>query len=315
MQTSGLDWIDDLPPELAGQQALLRGLLALCDADDRIRWLVIGCSLARGAGDRLSDLDMAMGIRDEDFDAARPGLRRAVDGLGELIESYHHQLPSVTQAHERIFAQFADRSQIDLVLFPASVPGGSVPNVVVLYDPDEQLVAAGDSKPVTSGQIREWAFGGWCALADLGKYLRRGSTWEALARLNEARSQLWQLWAVTLGVPDPQYGLTSVLDFAPAELPASFEGTVADLDPGRLLDAGRRVAELLNEVGKRLPDDQRAALPEAMARYITADLEHVRHEILRNLCRSQVAERRECGIRAFRRGYRGLMRSGCNGLG
>ena len=136
-----MDWIDDLPPELAAQQALLRGLLALCDADDRIRWLVIGCSLARGAGDRLSDLDMAMGIRDEDFDAARPDLRRAVDGLGELIESYHHQLPSVTQAHERIFAQFADRSQVDLVLFPASVPGGSVPNVVVLYDPDEQLVS------------------------------------------------------------------------------------------------------------------------------------------------------------------------------
>lgn len=152
-----MDWIDDLPPELAAQQALLRGLLALCDADDRIRWLVIGCSLARGAGDRLSDLDMAMGIRDEDFDAARPDLRRAVDGLGELIESYHHQLPSVTQAHERIFAQFADRSQVDLVLFPASVPGGAVPNVVVLYDPDEQLVIAGERKPVTSEQIREWA--------------------------------------------------------------------------------------------------------------------------------------------------------------
>ena len=65
----------------------------------------------------------------------------------------------------------------------------------------------------------------------------------------------------------------------PSELPASFEGTVADLDPGRLLDAGRRVAVLLNEVGKRQPDDQRAALPEAMARYITADLEHVRDEI------------------------------------
>src|SRR5947199_380510 len=114
MQTRGRDWIDDLPPELAGQQALLRGLLAPC--------------------------------------------------------------------------------------------------------------AAGDRKPVTSEEIREWAFGGWCALADLGKYLRRGSTWEALARLNEARSQLWQLWAVTLGVPDPQYGLTSVLDFAPGELPAGFEG-------------------------------------------------------------------------------------------
>ena len=276
MQTSGLDWIDNLPPELAGQQALLRGLLALSDADNRIRWLVIGCSLARGAGDRLSDLDMAMGIRDEDFEAARPDIRRAVDGLGELVESYYHQLPGLTQAHERIFAQFADRSQVDLVLFPASAPGGSVPNVVALYDPDDRLVIAGERKPVTSGQIREWAFGGWCALADLGKYLRRGSTWEALARLNEARAQLWQLWAVTLDVPDPQYGLTSILDFAPGQVPASFEGTVADLDPGRLLDAARRVAALLHEAGERLPDDQRADLPGAMARYITADLEQIR---------------------------------------
>ena len=283
MNTRGLDWIDDLPPELGGQRALLRGLLALCDADDRISWLVIGCSLARGAGDRLSDLDMAMGIRDmamgirdEDFEAARPDIRRAVDGLGELVESYYHQLPGLTQVHERIFTQFADRSQVDLVLFPASVPGGSVPNVVALYDPDDRLVIAGERKPVMSGQIREWAFGGWCALADLGKYLRRGSTWEALARLNEARAQLWQLWAVTLDVPDPQYGLTSILDFAPGQVPASFEGTVADLDPGRLLDAARRVAALLHEAGERLPDDQRADLPGAMARYITADLEQIR---------------------------------------
>jgi hypothetical protein len=276
MNTRGRDWIDGLPPELAAQRALLRGLLALCDADDRISWLVIGCSLARGAGDRLSDLDMAMGIRDEDFEAARPDLRRAVDGLGELVESYYHQLPGLARAHERIFAQFADRSQVDLVLFPASVPGGSVPDVVVLYDPDDRLVTAAERKPVTSGQIREWAFGGWCALADLGKYLRRGSTWEALARLNEARAQLWQLWAVTLDVPDPQYGLTSILDFAPGQVPASFEGTVADLDPGRLLDAARRVAALLHEAGERLPDDQRAALPGAMARYITADLEQIR---------------------------------------
>jgi hypothetical protein len=212
MNTRGLDWIDDLPSELAAQRGLLRGLLALCNADDRISWLVIGCSLARGAGDRLSDLDMAMGIRDEDFEAARPDLRRAVDGLGELVESYYHQLPGLTQAHERIFAQFADRSQVDLVLFPASVPGGAVPDVVVLYDPDDRLVTAAERKPVTSGQIREWAF----------------------------------------------------------------EGTVADLDPGRLLDAARRVAALLHEAGERLPDDQRAVLPGAMARYITADLEQIR---------------------------------------
>ena len=51
---------------------------------------------------------------------------------------------------------------------------------------------------------------------------------------------------------------------------------MADLDPGRLLDAARRVAALLHEAGERLPDDQRAVLPGAMARYITADLEQIR---------------------------------------
>jgi hypothetical protein len=85
----GLDWIEQLPAELAGQRVLLRCLLALCAADDNIRWLVIGCSLARGAGDRLSDLDVAMGIRDDEFDATIPVVRRAVDGLGDLVESYH----------------------------------------------------------------------------------------------------------------------------------------------------------------------------------------------------------------------------------
>src|SRR6266550_900448 len=82
MPTRGPDWVDDLPPELAGQRALLPGL---------------------------------------------------------------------AQAHERIFAQFADRSQVDLVLFPASVPGGSVPDVVVLYDPDDLLVDVGSPGPAERG--------------------------------------------------------------------------------------------------------------------------------------------------------------------
>jgi predicted nucleotidyltransferase len=237
MKVGGVDWINALPPELARQQQLLRKVLALCNADSAIRWLVIGCSLARSAADSLSDLDLAMGITDQDFAAALPRLRHAIDNLGDLVESYHHQLPSVAETHERIFAQFADRCQIDLMIFPASAPGGSIPDVVVLYDPDDRLVIRDKRQPVTPEQIRSWAFRGWCALADLGKYLRRGSAWEALDRLNEARAQLWQLWAVTVKVPDPAYGLTSILDFAPDQLPAAFQDTVSDLDPARLLHA------------------------------------------------------------------------------
>lgn len=272
MDLQGRDWIGQLPAELAGQRAILEGLLELCEDGESIRWLVIGCSLARGTADRLSDLDVAMGVRDEEFHPMTAEVRRAVGRLGDLVDSYHHQLPGVPGTHERIFAQYADRCQLDLVVFPASVRGGSVPGVVVLYDPGSVLVTAGEQRPVTPGQVREWAFRGWCALADLGKYLRRQSPWEALERLHEARSQLWRLAAAAGDVPDPQYGLTSILDFAPGQIPAGMPATVADLDPARLLSAARRLAALLSETGGRLRAEQRAALPQAMARYITDDL-------------------------------------------
>ena len=274
MNPDGAEWIEQLPAELAGQQAILRRLLAACVADADIRWLVIGCSMARGAADRLSDLDLAMGVRDGAFPAAPAEVRRLVDGLGDLIESYRHQIPGLALTHERIFAQYADRCQVDLVVFLASMT--DVPRAVVLYDPGAVLSIGAERGPVTPEQVREWAFHGWCALADLGKYLRRGSAWEALGRLNEARDRLWQLCAVAGGAADPQFGVTSILDFAPGLIPAEMAATVADLDLGRLLAAGRRVAGLLAEVGRLLPDDQRAALPHAMGRYIAADLADMR---------------------------------------
>ena len=61
---------------------------------------------------------------------------------------------------------------------------GAVKDEVVLYDPDGRRIARFTDREITPQQTREWAFAGWCALADLGKYLRRGSVWEALGRLN-----------------------------------------------------------------------------------------------------------------------------------
>jgi hypothetical protein len=272
MTTNGRAWIAALPAELAGQQALLTGLADYCAADPRVRWLVIGCSLGRAAADRLSDLDLGAGVTAADFDAARAGLRAAVDGLGDLVESFEHQLPGVTGPHARIFAQYADRGQVDLVVFPDTVDAGTIPDVVVLHDPGHVVTIAPRPSPVTPELAREWAFLGWCAVADLGKYLRRGSPWEARARLEEAREQLWKLQAAAAGVAQPQYGLTSILDFAPAVLPPAMAATVAGLEPAGLLAAGREVARLLSAAGAGLDAAQRAALPAAMARYITADL-------------------------------------------
>jgi len=275
MSGQGRAWIDSLPDELDGQRALLRGLLLACESDDRIRWLVVACSVGRGAADRFSDLDLGIGVADDQFGAALADVRGVVDRLGPLVESYHHRLPELTTEHERIFAQYADRCQVDLVVFPATQNIGAIADEVVLYDPDDRIDASFERQPVTAEQAREWAFGGWCALADLGKYLRRGSWWEALQRLHDARAQLWRLWAAALDVPNPQYGLTSILDFAPRRLPAHMEATVSDLDPGRLLAAGVEMAGQLTQAGTRLGPDLRAALPAAMGAFVTADLAEV----------------------------------------
>jgi hypothetical protein len=272
MTTAGHDLIDALPDEMSGQRALLRRLLSACEANERIRWLVVACSVGRGAGDRLSDLDMGMGVADEAFDTALAEVRAIVDGLGDLVDSYHHQIPGRALRHERIFAQYADRCQVDLVVIEASKTIGAVRDEVVLYDPDQRGTTAFEQQDLTPEQVREWAFAGWCAIADLGKYLRRGSAWEALQRLNEAREWAWRLWAVALDVPNPQYGLTSVLDFAPGLLPAGMEQTVSGLDPAGLLASARRLAAQLAAAGDELPSAQRALLPYAMASYITDDL-------------------------------------------
>jgi hypothetical protein len=272
----GRAWIDRLPGELAGQQAIMRQLLAFSEADPDVCWLAIGCSVARGAGDRMSDLDMGIGVTEAVFEAARDRIRRAADGLGDLVESYHHQLPGIPPPHERVFAQYADGCQLDLVILPAVLPSGPLPRTVMLYDRGGQPAAAGEpAKAPGPVQLREWAFGGWCGLADLAKYVRRGSVWEALDRLHEARTQLWRLHAAASGIADPQYGLTSVLDFAADDIPAGIEETVAGLSLPSLLAAARQTARLLTATGKRLPAEAQDALPQAMARYVTQLLDSI----------------------------------------
>jgi hypothetical protein len=270
---TGRGWIDDLPDEMAGQKAIMRRLLDACEADDRIRWLTVGCSVGRGAGDALSDLDMALGVRDEDFDAAIGDIRLVVDGLADLIDSYHHLLSQRAGPHERIFAQYADRCQLDLVVFPASTDIGTAPSLVTLYDADDAIVVRTERPPAAPEQVREWAFRGWSCLADAGKYLRRGSAWEALRALDEARNCWWQLWAVAHDVRDARYGIVSILDFAPGIVPANAAGTVPRLNVAELTSAAQRLAELLRGVGAHLPPDYRAVLPDAMAAYVVADLE------------------------------------------
>ena len=78
--------------------------------------------------------------------------------------------------------------------------------------------------------------------------------------------------ALAHDVPDPQYGLTSVIDFAPDAIPDGMRETVSDLDLVYLRSAAQHLGNLLSQLGDRTRGDARDAFPEAMLRYVLDDL-------------------------------------------
>jgi hypothetical protein len=238
----------------------------------------------------------------------------ALPGLGALVDVLRHRPGAADRWIRRIFAQFADGTQLDLaVVAQAEVElrrcNGGAPDFIPLYQvsapsdsrpPDAQAPGIGgkpggnrpggnrpgdsppgDSPPgdeppaayaVTSDQVREWAFLGWCALIDADKYLRRGSVWEAHNQLHAARHHIWALWAAAHGALYPWHGLSQVLDQDPANLPPGIESTVADLDAAGLRRAARASTEVLAAVSASAARRHPADLPAAMAAYVTRTL-------------------------------------------
>lgn len=271
----GRAWVEALPAELAGQRRILCGLLEFCEAGEDARWLALSCSLARGAGDRLSDVDAGMGVADGRVEAVTEALA-ALD-LGERVDTMVQRWTSAGPAR-RLFVQFADDAQLDLVVMSATDRPGHAPDEVPLLDKDgtlaEPFVPGADV--VDAEKVREWAFCGWNALIDLAKYLERGSLWEAHARLNEARDRVWALWAAHRGARYPVFGLSQVLDRDPADLPPGVEDTVGDLTPAGLLAAARRTADLLQAVAAPVAARFGAELPVPLAAYARDRLEALR---------------------------------------
>jgi hypothetical protein len=295
---TGRAWLAALPGELAAQRRVMAGLVDRCEAWPLVRSLLVGCSLGRGAADAFSDIDAALGI---DAERGQAGADRvaaaetmvvaALPDLGALIEVLRHRTGTADQWARRIFAQFADGTQLDLAIVAQAdievrLRAGGAPDFIPLYQgavlpgsevPGAQAPASGaraDGEPlaayaVTGDQVREWAFLGWCALMDADKYLRRGSLWEAHNRLNQARHQIWALWAAAHGALYPWHGLSQVLDHDPDNLPPGVESTVAGLDAADLYRAARASTDVLATVSAAAAGRHPADLPTAMAAYVT----------------------------------------------
>ena len=291
----GRAWLAALPDELTAQRRLMAGLAERCAAWPLATSLLVGCSLGRGAADALSDVDAALGV---DAPPGAAGADRvetvaamvvaALPELGTLVDVLRHPTGPADQYVRRIFAQFADGTQLDLaVVSEAGIRrGGAAPDFVPLYqapalrdtaEPDDASIPPGDAEPsaayaVTGEQVREWAFLGWCALIDTDKYLRRGSLWEADSRLHEARHRIWALWAAAHGALYPWHGLSQVLDHDQGNLPPGIESTVAGLDAADLRRAARASAVVLVTASEAAARRHPADLPTAMAAYVTRAL-------------------------------------------
>jgi hypothetical protein len=269
----GHAWIAGQPAELHGQMRIVRGLLDLCATDPDARWFALSCSLARGAGDALSDVDCGIGVAEGTVEAVTA--RIADLDLGARIDTLvQHWLGS--RPTRRIFVQFTDGTQLDLVVMPV-VEGeavGRAPDEVVLYDRDGTLASVRTPEPdrVDGGKVREWTFLAWVALADLAKYLDRGSLWEAHARLAEARDRVWALWGALRGARYPVFGLSQVLDHDPTDLPPGVERTVAGLDPVALRTAARDCAAVLTEVSAAAAGRYPTPLPTDLAAHVAGRL-------------------------------------------
>jgi len=292
---AGRAWLASLPGALAAQRRVMAGLADRCEAWPLVRSLLVGCSLGRGAADELSDIDAALGV---DAERGQAGADRvataealvvaALPDLGTLIDVLRHRTGTADQWARRIFAQFADGTQLDLAVVAQAdieirVRGGGAPDFIPLYQastaPDSVARAlASGAQPggqppaayaVTGDQVREWAFLGWCALIDADKYLQRGSLWEAHNRLHEARHHIWALWAAAHGALYPWHGLSQVLDQDPDNLPPGVEATVASLDTADLYRAARASTGVLAAVSAAAARRHPADLPTAMAAYVT----------------------------------------------
>src|ERR1700722_8672241 len=160
---TGRAWLAALPDELAAQRRVMARLAGLCETWPQVMSLLVGCSLGRGAADALSDIDAALGI---DAPCGEAGAGRiaaaeamvaaALPEMGALVDVLRHGTGPGSQHGRRIFAQFADGTQLDLAVVAeaeirARRQAGGAPDFVPLYQAPPGSGTPGDEPPAGGG--------------------------------------------------------------------------------------------------------------------------------------------------------------------
>ena len=239
-----------LRSRLPRHAALLDSMTAAVAADERWRFLELGCSLGVGGGDELSDIDAGIGydgIAVSDLYDATRAFATHIDSPTDLVV---HRREGWRDDVCRVAAEYRNGLQLDLVFMPAADRSGLPDRSIAVVDKDGRLtvtITPPVRLPPSPEVARQWVVLGWWAIATTDKYVRRHSLFEAVQAIDEARTHALRLWAAGRHVPYAAYGLTSLLDFPPFELPGGLAATYAvpnDLDA--VAAANRAAAELLD---------------------------------------------------------------------
>jgi hypothetical protein len=252
-QSPELDFVRHLPP----QHEVLKALVECVWRSDQWRWVELGCSIAAGRGDELSDLDLGIGRAEPaPPDVVERDAVALVQTAVPVVDVLAHRLPGSPPDVVRVAAECSNGVQLDLVAMPASQRPGHAEGSIVLVDKDGTLAASlrpAVADPPTATTAREWVMLGWWGLSDVAKYVTRGSFFEAVERLSEVRALMLRVFAAGQGVPYPSYGLVSLFDFEPFEVPEGLARTYPRPDdPAEVLDAALATADLLDETVARV---------------------------------------------------------------
>ena len=234
---------------------MLDSMCAVVAGDERWRFLELGCSLGAGGGDELSDIDAGIGYADIDVGDLYDAARRFAVQLDAPIDLVVHRMDGWPDDTCRVAAEYVGGLQLDVVFMPAVSRRGLPDWSIAVVDKDDRLavtVTPPSRLPPSTDVVREWVVLGWWAVATADKYVRRDSLFEAVQAIDEARTQALRLWAAGHGVPDAIYGLTSLLDFPPFDVPDNPRRHVRRPDDRDAVAAANRAAADLLDAASAL---------------------------------------------------------------
>ena len=210
--------------------------MAAAQADERISGVAITGSMARGAVDRWSDIDLAFGVSDP---------ARLREALGDWTDRMHRDHGAVhhfdVTRGSWVYRVFLLQStlQVDLAFAPASEFGALSPTFRLLSGTSVEL-------PQAQAPSAEEMIGlGWLYALHSRSCIERGKVWQAEYMISAVRDQALALAAMRHGLPGAQ---GRGFDRLPREVTALFEGAlVRSLDIDELRRAFRVATRCLLE--------------------------------------------------------------------